>query len=175
MGLDLVGEEQLGLRGLLPALSVGTEQLSLEGLQLGGVDIQRRDGQKRGGLGAAHVDGRGRDLPRERNRLGRVVDRLVALLRGRSLAAVQDVQLVAAVLTRNVVADLGAVNQSEGDTVLLTDLNTLGQLGRAVASLELVGVGVSLDRALQLLSREQRQVQDVVGVEVSSLGALGLL
>ena len=92
--LDLVRQEELGLESPASTLSgVGTEQLGLQGLELGGVDIEGRDGQQRGRLGAGHIDRRGGQLPREGDRLGRVVDGLVTLLRRRGLAAVQDVDL----------------------------------------------------------------------------------
>ena len=84
-------------------------------------------------------------------------------------------ELVALVLTSHVVTDLGAVDETKGESVLLTDLDTLRQRGGTVTLLELIGIGVGLNGGLQLLSREHREVQNVVGVEVSSLSALGLL
>ncbi len=64
---------------------------------------------------------------------------LLPLLGRRGLAAVEDVELVTLVLACHVVTDLGSVDETKGESVLLTDLDTLGELSRAVALLKLIG------------------------------------
>nr|DAU85328.1 MAG TPA: hypothetical protein [Caudoviricetes sp.] len=84
-------------------------------------------------------------------------------------------QLVAIVGALDVVTHLGAIAQAESGTSLLTDHNASGQLTRTVQSSKLIGIGVSLDGGGEGLSRQQRQVLDVVGVQVSGLCAGGRL
>ncbi len=57
---------------------------------------------------------------------------LVALPQKEALQPYRTWSLLALVLTSHVIADLGAVDETKGESVLLTDLDTLGELSGAV-------------------------------------------
>nr|DAJ49585.1 MAG TPA: hypothetical protein [Caudoviricetes sp.] len=82
-------------------------------------------------------------------------------------------QLVAVVGTLDIVTHLGTIAQTESGTSLLTDHDTSRELAGTIQSSKLVGIGISLDGGSKGLSRQQRQVLDVVGVQVSGLCAGG--
>ena len=94
------------------------------------------------------------------------------LLRGRSGAAVDQMQLVAVVLrTGSVVADLGTVHKTERLAALLTDIHTVQSSSGAIAGLELLGILVGLNRKAKLLRTAQRSILDVVCIQGSLFSA----
>ena len=104
-----------------------------------------------------------------------MTSQLIAPLRGRGQTAVDQVQLIAVVLTVHIVAQLGAVAQAKDLAGLLAGHHAGGDLRGAVALLPLVGVGVALNGQTEVLGAHQHQVLDVVGVHVVGLGAGGAL
>ena len=117
-------------------------------------------------------NGVGGDLPREANSIGAIIDSLMLLLRGRSGAAVDQMQLVAIVLrTGSVVSDLGTVHKTERLAALLADIHTVQSSSGAIAGLKLLGIPVGLNRKAQLLSTAQRSILDVVGIQGGLLSA----
>ena len=75
------------------------------------------------------------------------------------------------VLTVHIITQLGTIAQTKDLAVLLAGNHARSDLSGAVALLPLVGVGVSLDGQAEVLSANQHQVLDVVGVQVVGLGA----
>lgn len=63
-----------------------------------------------------------------------------------------------------IVAQPCAVAQTEAPATLLPDGHTRSRNGRTVALHELVGIGERLDRAAELLGRDEVEILDVVGV-----------
>ena len=74
---------------------------------------------------------------------------------------------------RDIVADLSDVAQTERLTGLLMDVHTGSGRRNAVALIELLGVLIRLDGAVEVLSRTHRGVLHVVGPQVGRLSALG--
>ena len=129
----------------------------------------------RGRLEIGNIHRRGADLPAHGGSLGAVVHGLVVLLRGRSLRTVHQMELVAVVRTNRIVADQRAIAETEHLAILLGDGDTRGDLSAAVAGLELIGIGVSLDGGAEILGTHQVQVLDVVrpyGIRLAAGGAL---
>ena len=151
-----------------------TEQDGLEGREVRRVHLGRVDHQQRRRVEARDVDRGGRELPRERDRLGRVVDRGVGLLRRRRDGPVHEMDLVAGRGTLDVVADTSAVGQTERLTGLLADENAV-RLLRTVAGSELLRVRERLDRTTELLNGDQVQVDQVVRVLLVRLSPRGRL
>src|SRR5690606_6775555 len=143
-----IGEPRVGPLGSVQELLEGAQSI---GVHLGGIDHQsgRRLVVDTGDL--PNLDRGGRELPRERDGLGRVVDSGVSLLRRSGESPVNKVQLVAVVLTIQVVAELGAVGQTEDLAGLLPDEDARSGCGGAVALTELVRVREGLDRTAELL------------------------
>ena len=79
--------------------------------------------------------------------------------------------LIAITLTLGIIANQGTIGQAEGNTVLLTDAHTIGQRSRAVAGLELGGIGIGLDGGTESLGGAHAQVLDVVCIQISGLSA----
>ena len=84
-------------------------------------------------------------------------------------------ELVAIVRTNRIVADQRAIAEAEHLAILLGDGDTRGDLSAAVAGLELIRIGVSLDGGAEILGTHQVQVLDVVrpyGIRLAAGGAL---
>ena len=84
-------------------------------------------------------------------------------------------ELVAIFRTNRIVADQRAIAEAEHLAILLGDGDARGDLSAAVAGLELIGIGVSLDGGAEVLGTHQVQVLDVVrpyGIRLAAGGAL---
>lgn len=165
----LVRKRETSLAGLRSPKD-GLKSLESARIDLGGVD-----GQDRSRLDTFDRDGGRVDLPAEGDGLRRIVDGGVGLLRRSSLAAVDQVDLVAVGVTVGVVTLERAVGKTETATILLTGHDARGDLCGAVALSELVRVGVSLNGSRELFSRGQGEVLDVVCVESGRLSSGGAL
>src|SRR5690606_146752 len=128
-----------------------------------------RSGRLKIGVSGSNRNGLCRKLPTKRDRLGRVVNRVVSLLRRGRRSTPDEVDLVTVVLTLGVVTDLGAVRQTELLTSLLTHSHTRNWSSRTVTLRELVGVGEGLDGCTELFSREEVEVLNVVSILRRSL------
>ena len=136
--------------------------------KLFGIDLRTVDSNKRRRLMTSNVD-RGRsELPRERNCLGRVVDRSIATLGRRCLGTVDQMDLIAKIIIL-VVTNLSTIRKTESLTILLSNHNALGNSSRAVALRELIRIGISLNRRAEVLRGHKAQILDVIGIERRSL------
>nr|DAQ02732.1 MAG TPA: hypothetical protein [Caudoviricetes sp.] len=167
-GIDLTRKGQGRLAGSVAI------QLLLKRGELFLIDLGRINGDRRHRLEfrmAFHGDWIGIDLPAEGHTLGGVVDGLIRLLRRGGGGTVHQMQLVAGILL-DVVADLGAVRETELGSRLLTEDHAIGDFGATITRNELVREGIGLDRRAERLGGTQRGVFDVVGVHVVCLGAI---
>src|SRR5690606_26862271 len=156
---DLGRQRQTGVRTNRTVESLlERRQTSLR--HLGGVDGERGRGLEL----LTGVDRGGADLPAEGDRLGRVVDGVVRLLRRSREGAVDQMQLVPVVRTIDIVTDTSTVRKTEGLTSLLTHRDTGDRRGRTIARGERVRISEGLDGTVELLGRDQVQVLDVVRV-----------
>ena len=126
------------------------------------------------GLVASHLSRGGVALPAEGLGVRILVHGLVALVRGRSGAVPYQMDNVA-LLGVVVCTDAGAVAQTEGAALLLTDAHALCHLDRAITLLELGRIGQCLEGVLEVLCRADGRVLDVVGVDVVGVCAVRTL
>src|SRR5690606_20441240 len=132
---------------------IGTSSTVQDRLEIGqriSVDLGRVDREGRSRLEVIpSVDGSRGDLPAEGDRLGRVIDRVVRLLRRCREGAVDQVQLVPVIRPVDVVTDTSPVRQTEGPTRLLADRDARNRVGGTIALAELLRIRERLDRAAE--------------------------
>ena len=171
--VDFVGHHEGGRRRGVAI------QNALDARHLGAADdsaVQNDQSSRLNITDGRNGDGNRLEVPAELNRIGAIIDSLIAALGRRRGRAVNDVQFVTVRYTISIVTDLGTIAECKGLTVLLTNGHTAGKLKFAVAGLEFVGIGISLDGPLEVLGGDQVQVFDIVGVDggrISTGGVLG--
>ena len=115
--------------------------------KLGGIKFQSR-----GRLMTTDRDRNSGQLPAEGDGFGAVIDCCISLLRRSSLAAVDDMKLVAVRFALAVVTKNGTIAQTKGGTRLLTNFDAFADAGRTVALCKFIGIGVGFDGTAKFLS-----------------------
>ena len=117
---------------------------------------------------ASQGNRRGREVPRERNRFGAIVDSRIRTLRRGSHRAIDKVQLIAVFFLIDVVTDLRTEAEAEGLTRLLTSIETGKKGNRTIALCEFIRIRVRFNRTTELFERTQLKILDVVRVNIGS-------
>ena len=107
----------------------------------------------------------GGGVPAHSGRLGALVHSSMVALRGRRLRAIDQMELVAMILTLSIVADQSTTGDAKDLAGLLASSDARGDLGRTVTGRPLIGVGIGLKAEAEILSSDDVQVLFVVGVE----------
>nr|DAK51959.1 MAG TPA: hypothetical protein [Caudoviricetes sp.] len=168
---NLIRHQQLRGHAVIAARRSGilTEQDILESSELLLIDLGRVDHDGCSRLIASHIHRGGGDRPAQIGSLGAVVDRLVVALRGRRLAAVAEVQLIAVILAVGVIADQRTIHEAEHLALLLADRHTGDRARQTIALVEFIGRIVGFDGVAILFRRDHVEILDVVRIQSGGL------
>nr|DAI02460.1 MAG TPA: hypothetical protein [Caudoviricetes sp.] len=117
----------------------------------------------------------GAELPRQRGRLGALVQRLVVGTGRRGFTPVSDVNLFSEVITLDVGCDFGSPTKSELAPGLLGDGDTRSDLSFAVADVELLRRLEGFNGAFEFFGGDYDSIHTVVCVLLCRFGTLGRL
>ena len=114
----------------------------------------------------------GFEVPREGNRIRRIVDGFIRALRRRSRSAVNQMKLITKTFALNIVTNLAHVRHAELLTSLLTEIDTRSQLSRTVTLIPFIREHIRLDRTTTLFSRTERRILNVVGIQIGGFSTI---